>query len=114
MARSICPIIDNKLYLKAILPHFIYVFLLPISHISSTCFAYPTPVDFSHSLLRWDITQNNYVVSYKVITENQSDYDEFIDIVDQAALMWSEPEQSLIELRKTDENEEVGGADPFA
>ncbi|MFK7826527.1 MAG: matrixin family metalloprotease [Oligoflexales bacterium] len=50
--------------------------------------SYPTPVDFTHELLKWPTNADNPVVSYRVISEYQDDYDRFIDTISRAANMW--------------------------
>jgi hypothetical protein len=52
--------------------------------------AYPTPVDFSGKLLRWNIDKNSPAITYAIDAENPEDAVYYQDAVAQAAQLWSE------------------------
>ena len=52
--------------------------------------AYPTPVDFSGKLLRWNIDKNSPAITYAIDAEIPDDAAYYQDAVAQAAQLWSE------------------------
>lgn len=52
--------------------------------------AYPTPVDFDGSLLRWDINVDSGPISYEVVSTNDRAKSLFASAVDDAAQLWTE------------------------
>lgn len=55
-----------------------------------TALAYPTPVDFDGSIMRWDITRASAPITYEVKADNDTFASNYGDIVDDATAMWSE------------------------
>ncbi len=66
--------------------------LLPL--LIGTAFAYPTPVDFDGSLMRWDLDRDSLPVTYEVKADNESFSANYGAIVDDAAGMWSDIQTS--------------------
>lgn len=51
--------------------------------------AYPTPVDFDGSLLRWDIAIGAAPILYEIVAKDEQDRQLFQNAVDDAAALWS-------------------------
>ena len=73
----------------------------------STGFAmtYPTPVDFTREVLKWPINSENPVVTYRVVSEFQDDYDRFINTINVAAGMWGGVAASSLDLNWDQNNQ---------
>jgi hypothetical protein len=52
--------------------------------------AYPVPVDFDGSLMRWNITPDSDPVSYAVEADLEVDVSRFASDIDDAAVLWGE------------------------
>ena len=70
--------------------------------------AYPPPVDFSGQLTRWSVTAENPVITYAVETVDQQRSSSYVDLVDDAAKLWTDVPTSMIQLVRTDDQD---GAD---
>ncbi len=72
-------------------------------------FAYPTPVDFSGDLLRWDKSDLGEDITYRLdmVSENTPIY--LAALVDEATLIWSNVEGSSLRIRiaNPDETEDI-------
>lgn len=71
--------------------------------VSTRSFAYPTPVDFDGSLLRWKVDENSAPVTYEILADDDAYLSQYGDIVDDAALMWSEVPTSYFRYVRADE-----------
>lgn len=69
---------------------------------SSLAIAYPTPVDFTHEILKWPITSENSTIYYRVDSESQVDFNRFINTVETAADLWSDIGASQLDLVRTE------------
>jgi len=56
---------------------------------AGTAFAYPTPVDFDGSLMRWDIKPGDPAITYEIQADRAEDADAYQQAIDDAALLWS-------------------------
>ena len=70
-----------------------YTFLAMIFGLSLSCtpvyaISYPTPVDFTHKVLKWTLDPSDSAVDYRVVSEYQDDYDRFINTINEAANLW--------------------------
>ncbi len=72
--------------------------------LSTQAFAYPTPVDFDGSLLRWQIDETSGPITYEVLADDDAYLSQYGDIVDDAALMWSEIPTSYFRYARADES----------
>lgn len=66
--------------------------------------AYPVPVDFDGSLLRWQITAENPRVSYEIVA-SVSDLNYYGRLVEDSANQWSDVDGSVLRLEKAVEDE---------
>lgn len=73
--------------------------------ISSLAFGYPTPVDFSGNISRWEIDLDNPIVTYEIRADSSYDEAYFGTLVDEAANVWSQVSTSYILLRPAPQNE---------
>lgn len=86
--------------------YFSYLVLF-FSCIVGKSFSYPTPVDFSGKLLRWNIEQGSNQITYKIITDSV-DVAVYESIAEDAAAQWNSVEGSLVALVATTEaNEKI-------
>lgn len=51
--------------------------------------AYPTPVDFSGKLLRWNLNMTAPIVTYEIVADNARQVDVWQPTIEAAAAMWS-------------------------
>ncbi len=74
-------------------------------------FSYPTPVDFNGNVLKWDDISPENPVIFEVINENvdESDYNFYAPLITEAALLWSEVENSRLALseKSGEENAQI-------
>ena len=68
-------------------------------------FAYPTPVDFDGSLMRWPIDASDGVVPYDVEAEKVEDFEEYGTLVDESAAMWNHAGGSYVSYKKVEEGQ---------
>jgi hypothetical protein len=78
-----------------------FLALLP----ASISWGYPTPVDFDGRVMRWPINMDNGVVTYEVVADEASDLDQYGDLVDEAASIWSHAGGSYVFYQKGPEGE---------
>ena len=65
---------------------------------STAIFSYPTPVDFSGELLRWDRTPEDPILYYEVEADDSEDFNRFYGYVLMAADLWSDVSGSFLRL----------------
>lgn len=61
-----------------------------ISLLVSSAFAYPTPVDFDGSLMRWDISRDSAPITYEVVSDSDIFIGSYGDAIIDATALWSE------------------------
>jgi hypothetical protein len=66
---------------------------------------YPTPVDFDGRVMRWPLDMENGIVTYEVVAEEASDLDQYADLVEEAASIWSHAGGSYVSYQKVPEGE---------
>lgn len=65
--------------------------------------AYPTPVDFDGSILRWDIQVGSSPITYEIVASQASDAEVYGPLVDEAASLWSSVTGSYFEYARADD-----------
>jgi hypothetical protein len=78
-----------------------------------TCWSYPTPVDFSGQLLRWDRTVGNPNVTWSVTTDSTGAQSDYEGLVADAARIWNDVPGSFLNLVQATAGEEVSIAIEF-
>jgi len=73
--------------------------------IAADVLAYPTPVDFSGKLLRWDKSDNGEDVTYRLEMGSEDSPIYLAALVDEATLVWSNVDKSLLRIRIAEPNE---------
>lgn len=61
--------------------------------------AYPTPVDYDGSVLRWNLARDNPLLYYEIQTDDQIDAKDYMRVIDQAATLWSQVNSSYLRLQ---------------
>lgn len=67
--------------------------------------AYPTPVDFDGSLMRWDIHRDSPTIVYEISADQAEDLDYFGDTVRESAQLWTDIATSYFTYREAEEGE---------
>lgn len=80
-------------------------FSILIWAVASSAYTYPTPVDFSGKISRWEITLDDPIVTYEVRADSSYDEAYLGSFVDEAANIWSQVSGSYILLRPAPANE---------
>lgn len=73
--------------------------------VSMPALAYPTPVDFDGSLLRWNITREDPPVRFEIVADQAQDLTLFDDAVTDAAQIWTDVETSYFQFAPVGEGE---------
>lgn len=66
---------------------------------------YPTPVDFDGRVMRWPVDLENGSVTYEVVADESTDLDQYGDLVDEAASIWSHAGGSYVSYQKVSDGE---------
>lgn len=84
--------------------HIITIFLAMLYY--TTTYSYPTPVDFSGELVRWDIDINSPPITYEIIGPERylSEYQGYVEL---SFEMWNEVKTSYLTLTPKGDNEEA-------
>lgn len=72
---------------------------------SGPVLAYPTPVDFDGSIMRWDIGPDDPPITFEVRADLQSDLDDFYTAVVDSADLWSSVSNSYFRYAEVQEGE---------
>lgn len=67
--------------------------------------AYPAPVDFDGSILRWDIGPDDPPIGFEVVAAYESDRDEFQSIVADSAELWNSVPNSYFRYAEVQDGE---------
>jgi len=74
------------------------VVALLVALCSTQAFAYPTPVDFSGKLLRWNIDQNSPPIRVRIVSDDATEMAFYEELVADAVSLWSSVPASYIRL----------------
>lgn len=86
--------------------HLLSILMLISSGLQSgPVLAYPTPVDFDGSILRWDIGPDDPPITFEVKADRQSDLDDFYTAVVDSADLWSGVSNSYFRYAEVQEGE---------
>jgi hypothetical protein len=66
--------------------------------IGKPLYAYPTPVDYDGSVLRWNIPSDKADLYYQILGDDQVNPQEYAKVIEQAASLWSQVPSSYINL----------------
>jgi hypothetical protein len=67
----------------------LYLVLIAVCGPAASVGAYPTPVDFDGSILRWDIELGSAPITYHIDANHEGDDALYGPIIDDAAALWS-------------------------
>jgi len=98
---------DIKMKMKKVLVYTSFIILCVFSLLGRQGFAYPTPVDFDGSLLRWDISKESPDVSYEVVLKDIDEMSFYANIVGQAANIWNDVPTSYFNFVPVNEAEKA-------
>jgi hypothetical protein len=92
---------------RSVLSHFanIIAFMTAVVAGGGMARAYPVPVDFDGSLLRWPISIDDPPITYAVEADRVADATVYAPAIDDAARMWSEIAGSYFRYQHADEGE---------
>jgi len=68
--------------------------------LANLALSYPTPVDFTGKLLRWNIDQHSPPVTYRVISDRTEELEFYRTLVEDAASQWSRVPSSYLQLEQ--------------